>query len=82
MINTLKPGSVEKKIKRAMKERKENHAVAHNKYIDVDNEMLDLIRNSNHISKGKSPLIANIVYSQQGQKPADPQHAHQEAHSH
>ena len=36
-----------------MKERKEAHATKQNQYIDLDNRMLDLIQQSNHIMKCK-----------------------------
>jgi hypothetical protein len=54
IINTLSPDWFKSQLTQALRNRKESQALTQNKYIEVNSEFLELIRNSQHISKCKS----------------------------
>ena len=56
IINSRNPGFFEERIKRAYRDRRENESLSSTKFIDVDSSLLQLIKDSNYVSKGKSLL--------------------------
>ncbi len=62
IISTLKPDYFQTEIHKAMQGRKEKDALAHGRYIEMEQNMLTLISNSMHVSRGQliagtNPLI-------------------------
>jgi hypothetical protein len=53
VINTVKPGYFQQEITKALVDRKNKQALTQNKFISMNEEMLSLITNSNHVSTGK-----------------------------
>jgi hypothetical protein len=58
----VKPGYFQQEITKALVDRKQKQALTQNKFISMNEEMLSLITNSNHVSTGKSPC-ADLLFS-------------------
>ena len=54
VINTVKPQFFQLEIQKALIVRKNKQALTQNKFIEMNEQMLQLITNSNHVSTGKS----------------------------
>ncbi len=66
VINTVKPGYFQQEITKALVDRKNKQALTQNKFISMNEEMLSLITNSNHVSTGKS-MCSHRCFSNSGQ---------------
>ena len=53
MINTIRPEFFSANIRKALLERKEREALSRNKFIDMSESMLALIKDSAHVAKCK-----------------------------
>jgi hypothetical protein len=62
-----------------MRARQEQEALTHNKYIEIESSILNLIVNSQHIAKGTSTPWFKSCCSDPGQSTVHAQCQHQEA---
>ena len=53
VINTIKPNFFQTEIQKALIDRKQKQALTQNKFIEMNETMLKLITNSNHVSTCK-----------------------------
>ena len=65
MINTVKPGYFQQEITKAPVDRKQKQALTQNKFITMNQEMLNLITSSNHVSTGEYEF-SDLSFSNQG----------------
>ena len=79
VINTIKPQFFQLEIQKALIVRKNKQALTQNKFIEMNEQMLQLITNSNHVSTGKSCSHPTHPFSYTRQSPKSAEHSHLQA---
>lgn len=76
MINTLNPEFFKEHLTAALKNRREKDSNDNSRYIEMEEGMLNLIKSSQHVSRGKFGGTLLITYSQpwQGTQPSEYQY--------